>query len=78
MSALKNWLKKLKIRREPKSIEELLYNYGFGSCFSLFPPSFYRKHSEEKAKQRREAELVKLRQLLEEYEKRINLEKSNN
>lgn len=78
MSALKNCLKKLIIRREPKSIEELLYNYGFGSCFSLFPPSFYRKHSEEKAKQLREAELSKLHQMLEEYEKQINLKKSDN
>ena len=78
MNKLKNWLQKLKFRREPKTMDELLYNYGIGSCFRLFPPSFYRKHSEEKAKQLREAELTKLHQMLEEYEKQINLKKSDN
>ena len=78
MNKLKNWLQKIKLKRESKTMDELLYQYGIGSCFRLFPPSFYRKHSEEKAKQLREAELAKLHQMLEEYEKRINLEKSNN
>lgn len=73
MRFFKNCLGKIKFRRNPKSIDELLYQYGIGSCFRLFPPSFYRKHSQEKARQLREAELAKLRELIEEYKKRHDL-----
>lgn len=71
MNKLKNLFK-----RKPKTMDELLYKYGIGSCFRLFPPSFYRKHSPEKAQELREAELTRLRELLEEYKNKHNIEDS--
>ena len=76
MSIFKNWLKKLRKRWEPKSMEELIYHYGIGSCFRLFPPSLYRKHSPEIMKKLREAELAELRRLIEEYKKQHDMEDS--
>ena len=62
------------ILREPKTMEELLYEYGIGSCFRLFPPAFYRKHTSEKIKKAHEEELAKLKQMLEDYKKEHNIE----
>lgn len=58
-------------RYAPKTFEELVSKYGFGSCFRLFPPSYYRKYSPEKLSKMKETELATLRAMLEEYEKRI-------
>lgn len=74
MSKLKNWLKKIGILREPKTLEKLLYEYGIGSCFRLFPPSFYRKHTPEEIKKAHEEELDKLKQMIEDYKKEHNIE----
>lgn len=47
------------------------------SCFSLkqYPPSFFIRHTKEEAeaiiKREREAELAKLKSMLDEFEKRI-------
>ncbi len=61
-----------KRRFGPKSLEEIVDEHGFGSCFSLFPAYYQRKHSPEKLAKMREEELKKLREMLEEFEKRIN------
>lgn len=61
----------LKRRFGPKTLDEMISEYGFNSCFRLFPASYNRKYSPEKLKRMREAELAKLRLMLDEYEKRI-------
>ena len=53
------------------TIEEIVDQRGFSSCFSLFPAYYHRKYSPEKLKKMREAELAKLREMLDEYEKRL-------
>ena len=67
--AFKEYLKR---RFGPKSMEEIVDEHGFHSCFSLFPAYYQRKYSPEKLAKMREAELKKLREMLVEYEKRIN------
>ena len=59
------------------TMEEIVDQRGFSSCFSLFPAYYHRKYSPEKLKKMREAELAKLRQLLDEYEKRLMQEKES-
>ena len=61
-----------KRRFGPKSLEEIVDEHGFSSCFSLFPAYYRRKHSPEKLAKMREEELKKLREMLVEFEKRIN------
>lgn len=73
MNHFKQCLQKFKSRHEPQTIDELLYKYGIGSCFRLLPPSFYRKHSPEKAKRLHDEEIAELKQMLEDYKKKHNL-----
>ena len=61
----------LKRRFGPMTMEEIVDKHGFSSCFSLFPANYHRKYSPEKLKKMREKELARLRELLDEYEKRI-------
>ena len=76
MSTLKKWLRKIGILREPKTMDELFYQYGIASCFRLFPPSFYRKHSPEEIKKAHAEAIAELRQMLDDYKKEHNLEDS--
>lgn len=52
--------------RKLKSMDALWDFYG-GSCFELFPPSFYHKHSEEEILRIKEEELAKLKERLKEF-----------
>lgn len=76
MNKLITWLRKIGILHEPKTINELFYEYGIGSCFRLFPPSFYRKHTPEEIKKAHVEAIAELRQILEDYKKENNIEDS--
>lgn len=72
MSRLKNCLKKLGILREP-TIDDLIYEYSISTCYRLFPPSFYRKHTPEEIKKAHKEALSELRQILEDFKIENNL-----
>lgn len=53
-------------RRELRRMDEFWNLFG-GSCFDLFPPSFYYKHSEEEIERMQQEEIAKLKKLLNEF-----------
>ena len=57
---------KIHLRRKIKRMDSLWNLYG-GSCFGLFPPSFYYRHSEEEAQRLQQEEIAKLKEKLDEF-----------
>jgi len=57
---------KIRLRRKLKRMDSLWSLYG-GSCFGLFPPSFYHKHSEEEIQRLQQEEIRKLKEILNDY-----------
>ena len=41
--------------------------------FHLFPPSFYRRHTQEEIEEITQRELAEMRAMLEEYDKKYNV-----
>lgn len=60
---------KIRFRRRLKAMDEFWNLYG-GSCFGMFPPSFYYKHSEEEIEKLRQEEIAKLKDILNEFQRR--------
>ncbi|MDE6926210.1 MAG: hypothetical protein K2P59_13295 [Acetatifactor sp.] len=69
----KGWIRrifeKFILHRKLKGMDEMWELYG-GSCFGLFPPSFYHKHSEEEILRRKQEEIAQLKQILDEFVQR--------
>lgn len=66
---IKSIYEKMRFRSKLRSMDALWSFYG-GSCFGLFPPSFYYKHSEEEIERLRQQEILKLKEILNEFQKR--------
>lgn len=67
IGVLKDLFHKSRFRIKLKEMDDWWYYTG-GSCFGLFPPSFYYTHTEEEIKQITEETLGRIRALLEEFE----------
>lgn len=50
-------------------MDEIWRLYG-GNCFGLHPPSFYCKHSEEEIERIQQEEIAKLKEILNEFQKK--------
>lgn len=64
---LKDFFHKIWFRIKLKEMDDMWYLMG-GSCFGLFPPSFYYTHTEEEIKQITEETLGNLYDMIAEYE----------
>lgn len=64
---LKDFIHKIWFRIKLKEMDDMWYLMG-GSCFGLFPPSFYYTHTEEEIKQITEETLGNLYDMIAEYE----------
>lgn len=65
VTKIKGIYKRIAFRRKLKRMDDLWYMYG-GSCFGLFPPSFYYTHTEEEVKRIAEGEIASLKALIEQ------------
>jgi len=72
----KKIIEKLRMRSKLKRMDAIWYERG-GSCFGLFPPSYYYKYSEEEMEKLKEQELGKLRAIIEDYKNRYESEMKN-
>ena len=63
---LKNIISRIRFRLKLKRMDDWWYLMG-GSCFGLFPPSFYYTHTEEEMKRITDRELDKLRAIRDKY-----------
>lgn len=66
---IKSLCEKIWFRRKLKGMDELWRLFG-GSCFGLFPPSFYYTHTQEEIERIGKEEIDKLKKLLEEFKSR--------
>ena len=66
---IKSICEKIRLRRKLKTMESL-WNFYVGSCFGLFPPSFYHKHSEKEIQRLQREEIARLKEILNDYIKR--------
>ena len=64
---IKRFFKWLKFQQDCKIADELYY-FHFGSCFSLFPPSFYMKHTPEEVDRITKESLERIRKKIDELE----------
>lgn len=69
---LKRLYKKIELRQKLRRMDDFWYMFG-GSCFRLFPPSFYYTHTEEEIKSITEREIAVLYAMIDEYEKANNI-----
>jgi len=60
---------KIKFRRKLKRMDEFWELYG-GSCFGLFPPSFYYRHSEDEIQRLQQEEIARLKEMLNDFRMR--------
>ena len=67
ITLLKDLWCKVKLFHKLKKIDDWWYFMG-GSCFGLFPPSFYYTHSEEEIKRIRDETLAKAYSMLKQLE----------
>lgn len=62
---LKKLIQDVLFQMKLKEMDEFWYMTG-GSCFGLFPPSFYYTHTPEEVEQITAAEIKKIRELIEQ------------
>ena len=63
----KRIIEKVKFRIKLKRMDDWWYYIG-GSCFGLFPPSFYYTHTEEEVRRITDETLERLRSMIKELE----------
>ena len=63
---LRSLIRKFRSHMKLKQLDDWWYLMG-GSCFELFPPSFYYTHTEEEIKRITDRELDKLRAIRDKY-----------
>ena len=63
---LRSLIRKFRSHMKLKQLDDWWYLMG-GSCFELFPPSFYYTHTEEEIKRIKDRELDKLRAIRDKY-----------
>lgn len=64
---IKKQIDKIKFRIKLKHMDEVWYYTG-GSCWGLFPPSFYYTHTEEEIKRIKEDTIKRLYEMIEQME----------
>ena len=63
---LRSLIRKFRSHMKLKQLDDWWYLMG-GSCFGLFPPSFYYTHTEEEIKRITDQELDKLRAIRDKF-----------
>lgn len=58
-------IKKIIFRMKLRRMDDMYYFFG-GSCFSMFPPSFYLTHTPEEVEEITNQEIEKMKQILNE------------
>ena len=71
-TSMKKWIQKLRYKRKLRQMDDMWRMMG-GSCFGLFPPSFYMRHTPEEIQRRKKEELDKLKAMLEEFKEKNGL-----
>lgn len=66
---IKKVWEKIKFHWKLRRADKLWYELG-GSCFGLFPPSFYYRHTEEEIKRIEKEEIDKLKEIVNEFQRR--------
>ena len=61
--------KKIRYKTKLKRMDEVWRMMG-GSCFGLFPPSFYETHTEEEIQRITDETMARLRKMVEEPDQR--------
>ena len=69
---MRKWIQKLRYRAKLRRMDEM-WRWMGGSCWGLFPPSFYLTHSPEEIQRRKKEELDKLKAMLEEFKEKNGL-----
>ena len=69
---LRSLIRKFRSHMKLKQLDDWWYLMG-GSCFGLFPPSFYHTHTEEEIKRITDEELYKLRAIRDKLNTENNL-----
>ena len=69
---MRKWIRKLRYRAKLRRMDEM-WRWMGGSCWGLFPPSFYLTHTPEEVQRRKKEELDKLKAMLEEYKEKHGL-----
>lgn len=64
---IKKQIDKIKFRIKLKQMDDVWYYTG-GSCWGLFPPSFYYTHTEEEIKRIKEDTIKRLYEMIEQME----------
>ncbi|MBQ8233426.1 MAG: hypothetical protein IJZ34_16085 [Lachnospiraceae bacterium] len=69
---MRKWIQKLRYKAKLRQMDDM-WRWMGGSCWGLFPPSFYLTHTQEEIQRRKKAELDKLKAMLEEYKEKNGL-----
>lgn len=67
IGTLKKMIREIRFQIKLKEMDDLWYFMG-GSCFGLFPPSFYYTHTQEEIERITAETLEKLRTMIDELE----------
>ena len=70
---IKNLYEKIRFRIKLKRMDDLWYMFG-GSCFGLFPPSFYYTHTPEEVDRIAKEEIAKLRKIADDFAKKHGID----
>lgn len=62
--------KVLKFTAQMQRLDKMWYFFG-GSCFGIFPPSFYYTHTQEEIEQKKKETIKILQEILNAYEDRL-------
>lgn len=68
-SKIKSLCEKIRFRRKLKDMDAFWYSFG-GSCFGVFPPSFYYTHTQEEIEKLEKEEIAKLKKIAKEFSER--------
>ncbi len=66
ISILKKWKQRVLFKRKLREMDNLWLFMG-GSCWGLFPPSFYYTHTEEEIEQITNETLERIKKLIDEF-----------
>lgn len=66
---IKKLYEKIRFEIRLRQMDEFWYLHG-GSCFGLFPPSFYYKHTQEEIARLEKEEIEKLKKIVRDFAKK--------
>lgn len=76
MDILKAVIGRIKFRIKLKRMDDMYYLMG-GSCFGLFPPSFYYTHTPEEVERITNQVLEEIENLIDEYRESVRESKTD-